>query len=336
MLATEKFNIAKKEEATWREQTRKAIDDELDTLIAKTRADRDAVDALQLQVDQYGLSADALQALSAARDRDTAATLRQRAAMLDSARDGGAIADQYRQQADAVERLANLKGTLAAKQARDHNDPLAGVDRAFKDYMDDVKRAGDATYGAVSNAMRGLEDLGVQALSGGKLKSAARQLVSGLLSEFERLYIIRPLIASIAGGGSGSGSSGWFGAASSLLRGYLSGGLSIDTSGYSANGGLGYASAAGISGGRAAGGGVDAGKSYLVGEKGPEVLRMGGQSGTVIPNDALGGGTRVDNRIGTINVGAGVTRGEMYSAIQAANAQQEMRQRRLSRQGSWA
>jgi hypothetical protein len=45
-----------------------------------------------------------------------------------------------------------------------------------------------------------------------------------------------------------------------------------------------------LAGARASGGPVSAGKSYLVGEDGPEVLSMGSQSGRVIPNDALGGG----------------------------------------------
>lgn len=42
-------------------------------------------------------------------------------------------------------------------------------------------------------------------------------------------------------------------------------------------------------GGRAAGGSVTAGRSYLVGEQGPELF-MPGQSGAIIPNGALGGG----------------------------------------------
>lgn len=39
-------------------------------------------------------------------------------------------------------------------------------------------------------------------------------------------------------------------------------------------------------GARAGGGSADAGKTYLVGEEGPELLRMGGASGTVIPANA--------------------------------------------------
>lgn len=42
-----------------------------------------------------------------------------------------------------------------------------------------------------------------------------------------------------------------------------------------------------ISGARAAGGPVGAGRTYLVGEKGPEVLEMGGRSGNIIPNSEL-------------------------------------------------
>lgn len=42
-----------------------------------------------------------------------------------------------------------------------------------------------------------------------------------------------------------------------------------------------------LTGERASGGPVSAGGTYLVGERGPELLQMGSQSGQVIPNDAL-------------------------------------------------
>lgn len=50
----------------------------------------------------------------------------------------------------------------------------------------------------------------------------------------------------------------------------------------------------GISGARAAGGPVSAGRSYLVGEKGPEIVTMGG-NGHVTPNHELGGGDTTIN-----------------------------------------
>lgn len=42
-------------------------------------------------------------------------------------------------------------------------------------------------------------------------------------------------------------------------------------------------------GGRAGGGPVGAGRAYLVGEQGPELLLMGGRGGHIVPNSALGG-----------------------------------------------
>jgi len=44
-------------------------------------------------------------------------------------------------------------------------------------------------------------------------------------------------------------------------------------------------------GGKAAGGPVAANKSFVVGEKGPEILTMGSSRGFITPNNKLGGGT---------------------------------------------
>jgi phage-related minor tail protein len=42
--------------------------------------------------------------------------------------------------------------------------------------------------------------------------------------------------------------------------------------------------------GKASGGPVMPGGTYLVGEKGPELLHMGGAAGTITPNSQMGGG----------------------------------------------
>ena len=54
---------------------------------------------------------------------------------------------------------------------------------------------------------------------------------------------------------------------------------------------------------RANGGPVSAGGSYLVGERGPEILQMGSRGGNIIPNNAIGGGNTTNNMI-TVNVDA--------------------------------
>ncbi len=50
------------------------------------------------------------------------------------------------------------------------------------------------------------------------------------------------------------------------------------------------ASIPGVKGKRASGGPVSPGRSYLVGERGPEVLTMGSQAGSITPNREIGGG----------------------------------------------
>ncbi len=56
-------------------------------------------------------------------------------------------------------------------------------------------------------------------------------------------------------------------------------------------------------GGKATGGKVAAGKTFLVGEKGPELLSMGTSRGFITPNNEIGGGQSVVNNI-TVNVDA--------------------------------
>ena len=57
---------------------------------------------------------------------------------------------------------------------------------------------------------------------------------------------------------------------------------------------------------KAVGGPVSAGGSYLVGERGPEILQMGSRGGNIIPNNAIGGGNTTNNMI-TVNVDASGT-----------------------------
>jgi hypothetical protein len=61
-----------------------------------------------------------------------------------------------------------------------------------------------------------------------------------------------------------------------------------------------------VTGGRAGGGPVEAGQSYLIGENGPEILQMGNRSGNVIPNHALGDGGGGDLYL-TLDLGEGIT-----------------------------
>lgn len=86
--------------------------------------------------------------------------------------------------------------------------------------------------------------------------------LSGLLDLFIQDQIMKPLAAALSSK-SGGGIGGFLG----TIGGFLS-----------------------LSGARANGGPVASGGTYLVGERGPELLKMGGSPGVVVPNHALKGG----------------------------------------------
>lgn len=283
-LAIQRLTKAREDEKRWIDEATNAnagyVEQQMQYRDALDAKRRDAV----LDLHEYGLTREELQGLEVARLRDAAASLEQKAAQADSAylEENARL---YREQAAALRETAQAREQLAARQARDRNDPTAGAERAVQAYLDDVKRAGDATARAVDGALRGLEDTTVAILSGHGGKDAAKQWVNEVIAEMQRLYVVKPLLASIFGGGSSGAigsnyAGGWIGAIGSITG--------LFDGNYSANGGVGYSNAAGISGGRAGGGPVGAGNAYLIGENGPEILQMGGQAGNVVPNNAIG------------------------------------------------
>lgn len=104
-------------------------------------------------------------------------------------------------------------------------------------------------------------------------------------------------------------------AAASKLNSYLFGD-SFGAAGGSLGGIVGSLFAGSLFGGpRAEGGPVSAGRAYLVGERGPELV-VPRFDGTVLPNGVGMGGSVTINQ--TINVGQGVSRGEVYAAAMQA------------------
>lgn len=78
-----------------------------------------------------------------------------------------------------------------------------------------------------------------------------------------------------------------------ILQGIRGGGPTGTTGGWSF-GGTTYNNPSAYVGGLASGGPAFAGQTYLVGEQGPELLRMGAMSGHVTPNRAIGGIGKVE------------------------------------------
>lgn len=130
----------------------------------------------------------------------------------------------------------------------------------------------------VVNSFKGMEDALVSFVKTGKVDF--KGMIDSMLSDLIRLQIrqsiVKPLFDMMSGG-EGGGILGSIGGALSGMFG----------------------------GGKAAGGPVSAGASYIVGENGPEVLSMGSSSGRITPNHALGGGQTIVNIIN--NSGAQAT-----------------------------
>lgn len=147
--------------------------------------------------------------------------------------------------------------------------------------------AGDGLINGLENLRRGF----------GSLKDVALSVLDSITAAFLDTLVYGPIkdfVKGIAGGGGGLG-----GIVSSI-------GSSIGSF---------------FGGGKATGGSVDAGRFYLVGEKGPELFAPGGTGGTIIPNHELGGGGGGRGGV-TINFNGPVSNAEQVrrSAAQAGAA----------------
>ena len=127
-----------------------------------------------------------------------------------------------------------------------------GADKALERFVENVQ---DALGNTVESTLRGDFD-SIGKLWGDLLIKMASQAIAADIG--------RALFGDIGKAGAGGSSSGVL---SGLLGSLFGGGL--------------------LSGARAGGGPVSAGGTYLVGERGPELLQMGGSSGTVVSNSAM-------------------------------------------------
>jgi len=242
-------------------------------------------------------------------------------------------------EADRADKLKRY--TEAAKQAYDaQRDAAVGMRNVVARYVEDSGNMAAVTERLFERTTNSIEDSLTELLTTGH--TSIKQLVNTLLAEFNRLLIVRPLMASLIGGGGGGGVGGLglLGALAQGVGSVFAG--SLGTSGTAALANLGggdsldnfLAMNNNFAGARAAGGPVEAGARYLVGENGPEpfVPRV---PGTILPNSALraGGGQGVVIHQ-TVNVGAGANRAEVVAAARAAKNEAVNEISRMIRNGS--
>ena len=134
-----------------------------------------------------------------------------------------------------------------------------GWENAFNKYKEDAQNAAKGAEQVFATASKGMEDALVNFVMTGKLNFA--DFAKSIIADITRIYVKQLILWGIQ-----------------QLTGAYGGGGGTTTN---------FSTAAGISGGRASGGPVDAGNAYVVGENGPEILQMGKQSGTIIPNHQI-------------------------------------------------
>ena len=159
-------------------------------------------------------------------------------------------------------KLQLLESKVAYDRFSNDPTPFAGIMRGIETVRQEILNIGKLYEDAFVSAFRGAEDALVDFIVTGKngFRDLAESIAKDLVRIGLRQFFTQPLFGALFG--SQSGDLGG-------LFGQLVGAFG---------------------GGRAAGGPVFAGQSYLVGENGPELLQMGSTSGRVVPNEQLRGG----------------------------------------------
>ncbi len=169
-----------------------------------------------------------------------------------------------------------------------------GANRALENFVESARDTASQAQSLTEKAFQGMEDALVKFAQTGKLDF--KSLADSIIADLIRIQVRQQMVSAMGG----SNGDGLFGMLMNGVTSLIGGGstaaaapsaYSLTSASNYSGGGLGLQ----LSGGRANGGSVSAGKTYEVNEKGvPELLNVGnkqllmmaGQSGTVTP---LGG-----------------------------------------------
>lgn len=180
------------------------------------------------------------------------------------------IEEQQQYYENAARGNAQLKA--AAKEEYENSRRFStGWTQAFNDYVDNATNAATQAQRIFQTFTQSMEDMLVNLFKTGKLgwKDFLQSMIDMLLrSQIQQLMAKTFSIGSMGGVG-GGGRGGLFGGA--IIPGFL-----------------------------AEGGPAGANKPYIVGERGPELF-VPNTSGTVVPNNALGGGGNVTYNINAVD-----------------------------------
>lgn len=210
---------------------------------------------------------------------------------------------------EAIEKMRKESDAAVAARAkavdvRDAKSLSAGTgfEQAFQEYERRTKDMAALTKATVLGALQQAEDAFINFAKTGKLSIGS--LFSFMAEQFLRMsfqqQVGMPILNALKGGGASGGAS-----LLGSLASWFSGGISSLFGGF-----------------REAGGQVNAGTAYVVGERGPELFRPTA-SGSIVPNHALAGGASagvtVDMSGATYNLGQGLSRADMVAGVKQAH-----------------
>jgi lambda family phage tail tape measure protein len=183
-----------------------------------------------------------------------------------------------------------------------------GAAVALSQYINQAQNLANASSGIVTNGLRSMEDALFGVISGTMSASQAfSNMVKSILADIAKLMIRQSIVSPLAGLISGSLGS-FFGG--SVTTGTTSTGLmSFDSVGYG--------------GGRALGGDVNAGTSYLVGERGAEIFTPS-MNGAIIPNGTMGQTNNVVVNVNMENGGVDAKEGNKLGILIGNVVKQEL------------
>jgi lambda family phage tail tape measure protein len=165
--------------------------------------------------------------------------------------------------------------SIYEKQEQLNGSYMYGASIALARYSNESKNLANLSNGIVTNSLRSVEDgLFNMITNSQNAAQAFSNMVTSILSDIAKLMIRQAIVSPIVGAITGAiagGATGSMGYGSATVHDY-----STPYSG----------------GGRAAGGDVMGGTSYLVGERGAEIFTPS-MNGVITPNSSLGGNNNV-------------------------------------------
>jgi lambda family phage tail tape measure protein len=203
------------------------------------------------------------------------------------------------------ERAVDTTKKLAQTQEELNSSYVYGASVALSQYINQAQNLANASAGIVTNGLRSMEDALFGVISGTMSASQAfSSMVKSILADIAKLMIRQSITSPLAGLISGSLGS-FFGG--SVTLGQTSTGLNTFDMG----------------GGRALGGDVNAGTSYLVGERGAEIFTPS-INGSVIPNGTMGQTNNVVVNVNMENGGVDVKEGNKLGILIGNVVKQEL------------